>query len=340
MGGDSFVISDPDTFARDILPTYFKHNNIRSFIRQLNTYGFRKRTNISSTDEHLEFFHEKFRRDQASLLTQIKRCHQPKPQMRSSGCDEVLTGVEMDKVSPDMDCIRTRVSELKSKLGALQSEIREYNSQMEHKVNMLMQLPGTTMASGHPSMQLQSQSLGQMQTGTHLLQQAQHQQHQQLQLDQKGSGQQPGQTSMPCHQMQPGTNGQGHNSAMAASIDLMNRRDALFASLGEQAGLSSGLSNVSSIAGLGLSGLGGGISSIGGVNGGLASGLMGSLGGLSGLTNGVSKSDEVAGLKHLLEAAQRYHTAEDSSKQADGSAPLAKRLRAEIGGQEEVATNS
>merc|ERR1719240_2356582 len=83
--GDSFVISDPDTFARDILPTYFKHNNIRSFIRQLNTYGFRKRTNISSTDEHLEFFHAKFRRDQLSLLMQIKRCHQPKPQSRQSG---------------------------------------------------------------------------------------------------------------------------------------------------------------------------------------------------------------------------------------------------------------
>merc|ERR1712228_289314 len=107
----------------------------------------------------------------------------------------------------------------------------------------------------------------------------------------------------------------GHNGAMAASIDLMHRRDALFASLGEQ-----------------------GIGSIGGVNSGLASGLMGSLGGLTGLTNGVSKSGEVAGLKHLLEAAQRYHTAED--KPADASAPLAKRFCAELGGKEEVVANS
>merc|ERR1719272_2341982 len=83
--GDSFVITDPETFARDILPTYFKHNNIRSFIRQLNTYGFRKRTNISSSDEHLEFFHEKFRRDEPALLVQIKRCHQPKPSASAPG---------------------------------------------------------------------------------------------------------------------------------------------------------------------------------------------------------------------------------------------------------------
>merc|ERR1719382_443681 len=121
--GDSFVISDPDTFARDILPTYFKHNNIRSFIRQLNTYGFRKRTNISSTDEHLEFFHEKFRRDQPSMLTQIKRCHQPKPHARAQA---LLTGPtaedmgDVAKYGPDMDTIKSRVGDLKSRLGALQ----------------------------------------------------------------------------------------------------------------------------------------------------------------------------------------------------------------------------
>ena len=36
--GDTMVIFDSEKFAAEIIPQYFKHNNFRSFVRQLNFY--------------------------------------------------------------------------------------------------------------------------------------------------------------------------------------------------------------------------------------------------------------------------------------------------------------
>ena len=75
--GDSMVILDAENFASEVIPQYFKHNNFRSFVRQLNFYGFRKlRADPSagpSTPPRWEFKHVNFRRGRPELLVQIRR---------------------------------------------------------------------------------------------------------------------------------------------------------------------------------------------------------------------------------------------------------------------------
>ncbi|XP_022750081.1 heat stress transcription factor A-2-like [Durio zibethinus] len=111
---NSFIIWDSHNFSTTVLPRYFRHSNFSSFIRQLNTYGFRK-----IDPDRWEFANEGFLGGQKHLLKTIKRrrnISKISQQQGGGACVELgqfgLDG-ELDRLKRDRSVLQAEIVRLR-----------------------------------------------------------------------------------------------------------------------------------------------------------------------------------------------------------------------------------
>uniref|UniRef100_A0A8C8ZW44 HSF-type DNA-binding domain-containing protein n=1 Tax=Prolemur simus TaxID=1328070 RepID=A0A8C8ZW44_PROSS len=121
--GQTFRVVNEQIFSKDLLPKYFKHSNISSFIRQLNMYGFRK---VITSDSRMtgqekkvamEFQHPFFKKGEAGLLENIKR---KVPTMKT---EDVRTYTdEFQRMMAEVQEMREKQSNMDAKFAEMKKE--------------------------------------------------------------------------------------------------------------------------------------------------------------------------------------------------------------------------
>ncbi|KAM3928728.1 heat shock factor protein 1 isoform 2-T2 [Leptodactylus fuscus] len=152
-GGEQLSCFDQGCFAKEVLPKYFKHNNMASFVRQLNMYGFRKVVHIEQgglvkpEKDDTEFQHPYFIRGHEHLLENIKRkvnnlsaTKTVEVKVHQDNVSKLLTDVQVMKGKQEsIDCRLLAMKHENESLWREVASLRQKHAQQQKVVNKLIQ---------------------------------------------------------------------------------------------------------------------------------------------------------------------------------------------------------
>jgi hypothetical protein len=122
--GQSFLIRDVNSVSELVLPHYFKHNNIQSFVRQLNMYSFTKTRHDSN---YREFRQPLFQRGRRDLLSIIKRKTQGSSE-KNSNIKKKITPTESEIERKNVCATTDEESEDKLSSDCGEEDVEEISS--------------------------------------------------------------------------------------------------------------------------------------------------------------------------------------------------------------------
>ncbi|KAG9345010.1 hypothetical protein JZ751_009550 [Albula glossodonta] len=154
--GTTFHVFDQARFSKEVLPKYFKHNNMASFV-----HGFRKVVHIEQGGllkperDDTEFQHPYFVRGQEHLLENIKRKVTNVSSIKHE--DIKLCQDDVSKMLSDVKIMKGKQENMDSKINAMKHEnetlwrevasLRQKHAQQQKVVNKLIQFLITLVQS-------------------------------------------------------------------------------------------------------------------------------------------------------------------------------------------------
>ena len=144
--GKSFIVLNQEGFSKNVLPKYFKHNQLSSFTRQLNLYGFRKILPLShgsvQLEEQLEFRRPFFVRGKVNMLPLIKRKVTTISNPNSMQAEDTAAVLdEVTEIKDNQSKLTQTLSDMKQENEDLLREVvslRQKYAQLEEVVNHLL----------------------------------------------------------------------------------------------------------------------------------------------------------------------------------------------------------